>query len=246
MSIVDPFENHPFPVLDIRQEDLVSLDQKREIDFNAVSNYDLPVELMMENAGLNVSRLVSKIIEPGSHVVIGCGKGNNGGGGLVAARRLRGWGYQVSLDLPENPENFRSLPATQLKRTLAFGVRKNRHKAPDLVVDAYFGFNYHRPMDKRYANSVEWINSLDCPVISVDLPSGVSEATEANDLIVKPDADCVLAAPKTVAFQPEVTGRKFIADLGIPRKAFRDLGIPIGFDFSKGTLFEARLKASSV
>lgn len=242
MSTSDPFKDHPFPTYQLDRKDLLTLAQKREVDYYAVSQYDLPIELMMENAGLSIARLVAKAAQPGSNIVIGCGKGNNGGGGLVAARRLRAWGYRVYLDLPEKEAHFRSLPAVQLKRALAFGVKKNRHKSPDLAVDAYFGFNYHRPMEEAYFQSVTWMNQLDCPKVSLDLPSGLTDEPEKDELIMEPDAVCVLAAPQVAAFHQKVTGRIFIADLGIPRKAFSDLNIPIGFDFSRGTLFEAQLK----
>ena len=70
------------------------------MDYLAVNEYLLPIELLMENAGLHLARLVTHILPTPGKVLIGVGPGNNGGGGLVAARRLAAWGYKVDLDLP--------------------------------------------------------------------------------------------------------------------------------------------------
>jgi len=78
----------------------LSLDDFRQMDYYAVEEYHLPIELMMENAGLQLARLVARSAEPGAIILVGCGNGNNGGGGLVCARRLSAWGYDVYLDFP--------------------------------------------------------------------------------------------------------------------------------------------------
>lgn len=87
-----------FPEIEFTQEQALELEQFREMDYYAVKNYHLPIELMMENAGLNLARLVSTVAPPGSIIKIGVGNGNNGGGGLVAARRLLAWDFRVYLD----------------------------------------------------------------------------------------------------------------------------------------------------
>lgn len=73
--------------------DALELSQFKEMDYYAVENYALPIELMMENAGLQLANLVASSIQhPDTKILIGIGNGNNGGGGLVAARRLAAWG----------------------------------------------------------------------------------------------------------------------------------------------------------
>ncbi len=77
----------------------LSLESFKKMDYLAVEKYDLPIELMMENAGLQLARLIALKATKNSKITIGVGNGNNGGGGLVAARRLAAWGYDVYLDL---------------------------------------------------------------------------------------------------------------------------------------------------
>ena len=68
----------------------ISIDQFKKMDELAIHKYGLSIELMMENAGLQLARLISQYATKQSTIHIGIGTGNNGGGGLVAARRLSG------------------------------------------------------------------------------------------------------------------------------------------------------------
>ena len=74
----------------------LSLAAFKEMDYLAVEKYNLPIELMMENAGLQLANIVANSASKSSFILIGAGNGNNGGGDLVAARRLAAWGYKVS------------------------------------------------------------------------------------------------------------------------------------------------------
>ena len=79
----------------------LAIDEFKKMDNLSVERFNLSIELMMENAGLQLARLTSSFIpDKDKKVLVGVGVGNNGGGGLVAARRLSGWGYKVYLDIP--------------------------------------------------------------------------------------------------------------------------------------------------
>jgi len=144
------------------------LEKFREMDYLASERYHLPVELMMENAGLQLARLIVYSLPTGGRVLIGIGPGNNGGGGLVAARRLACWGYRVFLDIPV-PE-LSELPLKQLERALAVKVRKNPSNEPDLFVDAYLGFSQRFPLSEEFRQSIEKGNRYSCTKISLDIP----------------------------------------------------------------------------
>ena len=111
----------------------LTIDQFREMDTMAIQNYALPIELLMENAGLQLARLVSSYVNRENEIWIGIGTGNNGGGGLVAARRLSGWGYLVNLDIPER--NLKPLASLQLERALA--VSWDAHAQRDVATEAF-------------------------------------------------------------------------------------------------------------
>lgn len=91
-----------FPEIKIEDIATLPIEKFREMDYLAVEKYHLPIELMMENAGLNLARLAASFLPEREEILIGIGTGNNGGGGLVAARRLAAWGYPVFLDIPDN------------------------------------------------------------------------------------------------------------------------------------------------
>lgn len=119
-------EKHKQPALSL------SIDQFKEMDALAIQNFSLPIELMMENAGLQLARLVSSNSTRKKNIWIGIGPGNNGGGGLAAARRLSGWGYRVKLDIPDRKLKY--LPALQLKRALAAGAEIAPLSKSDLIL----------------------------------------------------------------------------------------------------------------
>ena len=220
------------PTVTVNNDDCLTLEQMKKLDNHAVNKYQLPVELMMENAGYQLARVVSKVARPGSKVVVGCGTGNNAGGGLVAARRLLAWEYDIYLDIPD--KKLKDLPAIQLERTLSFGAKTIKPLKPDCAIDAYFGFSLRLPVPEHFVSSFQWINNLTCPVISLDIPSGITENMSKEDnTFVKPNAVCTLAAPKKVLFSLDLDFETFLVDIGIPSKAFEDLCFSFHADFSK-------------
>jgi len=208
-------EKHKQPALSL------SIDQFREMDTMAIQNYALPIELMMENAGLQLARLVSSYANREDEIWIGIGPGNNGGGGLVAARRLSGWGYRVYLDMPER--KLKPLPAIQLERAQAAGAEISSFSKAEVFVDAYFGFSQKLPLPDIYLASIEKANLESALRISLDLPSGFNRNN--GDLYFKPDLILTMAAPKIELINFGHGPGLFIADIGIPRDLYKYLGI---------------------
>src|SRR6202035_3228877 len=94
-----------------------------------------PVEVLMDRAGTSVAWAVRRQLDGvyGQRAVVVCGKGNNGGDGLVAARVLAGWGVRVDVaQLVEAPD-----PA-ELNRVL---------DRADVLVDAMYGTGFTGSLD---------------------------------------------------------------------------------------------------
>ena len=199
----------------------ISIDRFKEMDELAIEKYGLTIELMMENAGLQLARLISQYATRQSTIHIGIGKGNNGGGGLVGARRLTGWGFQVLLDIPET--GLRSLPAMQLDRALAAGAVISPLAKADIFVDAYFGFSQKLPLPESYQASIHMANQHSAFRISLDLPSGFNK--ETGTLIFRPDLILTMAAPKTELINFGHGPILHIADISIPRELYEHFGI---------------------
>ncbi len=164
-----------------------------------------PEAVLMDRAGRAVAwevrqRLGSRY---GHRVCIVCGKGNNGGDGLVAARVLRGWGIRVEVlelagDL-ERPTVDRSL------------------EHADLLVDAMYGTGFGGALDGIAAHVAT--RSRELLTVAVDIPSGVDGATGlADGAAVHADATVTFAARKPgLCFEPGrgLAGEVTVADIGI-------------------------------
>lgn len=205
-----------FPIIDASRVRTLSLDAFREMDYYAVNNYHLPVELMMESAGLQLARLSATVVRPGSKILAGIGPGNNGGGGLVAARRLEAWGYKVHMQIPVPVTH--QLVRDQLSRTISYGVEKVIESDYDLVLDCLFGFSQRLPLPDEVSELIRVMNSMKAAKISLDIPTGISEDDE--HLRFRADKVLTVAAPKTILLNHIDEYELFIADVGIPAEVY--------------------------
>jgi len=206
-----------------KHTETLSLASFKEMDYLAVEQFALPIELMMENAGLQLARLITMSANKKFKIQIGIGNGNNGGGGLVAARRLAAWGFDAFLDMPV--EITKELPLKQLKRALLFGAKKETIAAPDIWVDAYLGFSQRLPLSSIFLERIQAANASTAFQISLDIPMGIS--ADLNEPMFNANQVLTLAAPKDVLnhLPPETDIR--IADLGIPHPIYKKFGIPM-------------------
>ena len=229
------------PSLFVSEEDALTLDAFRDMDYYAVEHFSLPIELMMENAGLHLARVIAHHATAqgkGKQIHFGIGPGNNGGGGLVAARRLAAWGYDVTLDLLK--EELSPLPATQLERALKFGATQGSASLQtDVLVDAYLGFSQRPPLRPKLITILKEFNAHHALRISLDLPTGLFE--EAKDNFFAADIVLTLAAPKKILYHPALKdSRIYIADLGIPKEVYDRFKLPFTLDFGTSAIHQLK------
>jgi len=223
-----------FPAISIKKEDAFSYHKMKTLDYFTVDKYNLPIALMMENAGYHLATMVALHANKNSKIVLGIGRGNNGGGGLVAARRLKAWGYNVSLDIPDLDLNM--LAAKQLKRTLAFGVNIGRKTETAIFVDAYFGFSQRLPLPEVFRKAIAFWNQCDCKKISLDVPSGLAENNPDYAEYLHSDIVLTLAYPKKVLYHDTLKAIIYVADLGIPISVYQDHDIDFSIPFDKSSI----------
>lgn len=205
-----------FPIIEASKIRTLSLDAFKEMDYYAVKNYHLPVELMMESAGIQLARLTATVVKPGSSVLMAAGPGNNGGGGLVAARRLEAWGYTVHLQMPlETPHK---MIKDQLSRTISYGVEMTIERKYDAVLDCLFGFSQHLPLPDEVNELIQIMNSMKAAKISLDIPTGISET--GDHVRFRPDKVLTVAAPKTILLNHIEEYELYVADVGIPTEVY--------------------------
>ncbi len=190
-----------------------------------------PAELLMERAGRAVARAAVDLTGGvyGRRGVVVCGKGNNGGDGLVAARYLARWGMRVAVATME-PTDDREPAATNARRLeVETDVRPRAFSASmlerelaraDVAIDAIFGTGFRGIPQDVWGEAIDALNAADAPVIAVDIPSGVNGETGAIDgQAVWAELTVTFGAAKTGAvLMPgaERAGDVRVADIGFP------------------------------
>ncbi len=210
----------------------VTADDIRRLDLSAARDYAIPSVLLMENAGRAVSDVILRD-HPSCKVLIFAGKGNNGGDGLVVARRLANLAYKVRVILFESPSNLKADPLLNyniaekmaIPITVSAALSENAFldlcRGSDLIVDAIFGIGIHSSVQGIFRDAISAINRSGKPVVSIDIPSGLdSDTGRIQGVAVKATSTVTLALPKRGLFEgegPSYAGRVEVADIGIPR-----------------------------
>lgn len=182
--------------------------EMQNMDKEAVKKYGISEELLMENAGQAVYNIIAKYfnIKTSSFFVI-CGSGNNGGDGLVVARKLYSNGAMVTICLLGTPENFKGAAQKnwQIIKNIGLPVLftpsieeiNSSIKTNDLIVDAIFGTGLNRAITGYYYQVIHLINSKNNPVFSIDIPSGVNgDNGSINKIAIKADYTISFGLPK--------------------------------------------------
>ncbi|MCJ2133749.1 NAD(P)H-hydrate dehydratase [Methylobacterium sp. J-026] len=136
---------------------------------------------LMEAAGAAVAARARARLPTGGRALVLCGPGNNGGDGFVAARLLAAGGYPVELRLLGDRQALTGDAALAAETWTGPVGRAAPAPLPpcDLVIDALFGSGLSRDLDGEARALVEAVNGHDCPVLAVDVPSGIDGDTGA-------------------------------------------------------------------
>ncbi len=219
---------------------------------------DFGIELlqMMELAGRHLAHLARERFlggEPSDRgVLVLAGPGGNGGGALVAARRLAGWGARVAVALARDRERYRGIPLHQLAIVEeldlpVLGPERLPAGRWDLILDGLVGYSLRGAPRGWTARLIELANGPEAPVLSLDLPSGV-EASSGRVLepAVRATATLTLALPKTGLRAPGAaacTGELYLGDIGVPPELYArpPLHLEVGPVFSRSDVVRIRL-----
>jgi NAD(P)H-hydrate epimerase len=189
---------------------------------------------MMENAGANLAWLASTMLGgevSGRRITVLAGPGGNGGGGLVAARRLIGWGADVAVRLATDPADLAAVTLEQLRlleqMEASIGVGANGLGAAELFIDAVLGFSQRGNPSGDAAALVA--ATADSTILSLGVPTGLElERGVVGAPAVRAAATLTEALPKealrTGAARPLV-GDLYLADISIPAIVYHRLGI---------------------
>ncbi len=149
----------------------------------------ISAESLMESAGREVADAALRVLSGayGRRAVVVCGKGNNGGDGLVAARHLDAAGVRTTV-LALHDDDVREPATTHLRRLANTTVRvrswdhaslERELARADVAVDAIFGTGFRGVPDGIAEEAIAAVNAAAVPVVAVDIPSGVDGETGA-------------------------------------------------------------------
>ena len=208
---------------------LVTASEMKEIDRKAAEVFGTPTHDLMENAGKGLSKVIFKHYPDIKRIAIFCGKGNNGGDGLVAARYLSGKAKvvvfllcrkdEMSGDARANLGKFKGklfeiTTEEEFKKTISGAAKA------DIIVDAILGTGLNSNLSGPYRSVVEGINALGKEVVSVDIPSGINSDTgQIMGAAVKADLTITFGIPKVGLYLfpgMEHSGKVEVIDIGFP------------------------------
>ncbi len=224
---------------------VVTAEEIKALDNKAVSECKIPSLLLMENAARGlVDQIENKIgLVAGLRVFILCGRGNNGGDGLAAARHLRMRRAIVTVTLFSPIEQFTGDSKTMLTawtntngtvyradEALEKNLRESR-----LIVDALLGTGLSHSVGGDFENAISLLNKVrieyGITVVSVDMPSGISANTgERLGAAVEADYTFTMGLPKRGLFLREgleCRGSWDVIDIGFPKALVNQANINV-------------------
>jgi len=211
---------------------IVTAAEMREIDRVTSERFGVPSLTLMENAGTGVADLVLERYPQAKHVGLVCGKGNNGGDGFVAARKLREAGREAVVMLLADPAELRGDAAVMFARMGQAPVlvrtpedlraAQVQLREVDVLVDAILGTGFRPPVSGLYAEAIAAINASEVPVVAVDIPSGADADVmgEQTGAVARADVLVTFTAPRPAhVFGGLTDGPVVIVPIGSPEEA---------------------------
>lgn len=214
-------------------------EQSRLLDRWAVERYGMCSLVLMENAGRGVADVLCSLGISGP-VVICCGKGNNGGDGLVLARHLELRGHEVRVLLWADPGTMSGDAAANLAIVrhceLVLDVFWPNHDPARLathlsraawVVDALLGTGVRGEPASPLAEVIDQINACASRRLAIDLPSGLDADTGLPAMhTICATHTCTFVAPKAGFASPQAEpylGKVHVLDIGTPRRLLAEV-----------------------
>ena len=191
--------------------------QIKEADRFTIENEPIESILLMERAAEVIAQWICNNISQDRPLSFFIGKGNNGGDGLAVARMLYNAGYncrvytifdkkQLSNDCRYNLDRLpRGLKPVSLRSGGdMLSIQKDDFSEGEVIIDALLGVGIHGPVSEPLNGIIEFINSLSCEVISIDMPSGMpTEGNVPETSIINASTTLTIEYPKLSMLLPE-------------------------------------------
>lgn len=221
---------------------VVSASEMAIIDHQAIHVFGIPALVLMENAGKCVAEETEQFIKvklgrsiDKALITICCGRGNNGGDGLVAARYLKAMGAEVVAYLaqPKRDGRYTAEVSENLKRAASSGVSVQevgedlvaldiKMRSSDVLIDALLGTGASGKPAGAIHDMIQRMMKAGKPIIAVDIPSGIHPDTGYHSgVFITAAMTVALGLPKRgllTAHAQRNVGELKIADIGLPEE----------------------------
>ncbi|HUB51145.1 MAG TPA: NAD(P)H-hydrate dehydratase, partial [Terracidiphilus sp.] len=225
---------------------VLSADEMQACDRATCERLGITSFELMRNAAGAVADFAREHFADARRVTVLCGRGNNGGDGMAAARLLHLAGLEVTVILLGTSEGLKGDAAEAWRQLAAMPgakvhevktaeelARLNVEQKPDLIVDAVLGTGFKPPIKGLALEALKWVKDAHTPILAVDLPSGwPADATSAivDTPVFPADAVVTFTAPKPAHVFGTLTRRWdqpiVVAPIGSPDElAISTLGI---------------------
>lgn len=213
---------------------IVTGTQMQVLDRRTITEAHIPGSVLMERAGAGVSDFLQNRFAPlrGKTVLILCGKGNNGGDGLVVARLLRRLHAKVTVLLLASVKDLSRDAAIMYHRWLRIGGKSaTKHfRSPeqveplltssDFIIDALLGTGLSSEVTGAYREAIRLMNQSGRPIIAIDIPSGIhADNGKLLGHAVRATATVTFGLPKLGLYVDagiDHAGTIHVVDIGIP------------------------------
>lgn len=215
---------------------IISAQAMRELDAFTIKEGGISGRELMRRAGVGVARETLSYIEKFIHklhvkrFVILAGRGNNGGDGFVVADYLAQHTKVHVVLYPICSKQELSVEAAYYAEKLSREVKVifkelitcDDFCAGDIIIDGLLGTGFSGEIKSPYKNWIKAVNSSGCPVISIDIPSGIDATTgTVIDTAIIADLTITIGLPKIGLFiqdAPKHVGLLSVVDIGIPKE----------------------------
>lgn len=224
---------------------VTTVSEMKSLDQRAVKEFGIPELILMENAGNSVFYVIQKELGiKGKKFVVLCGSGNNGGDGMVVARKIYSNGGNVTLILLSDKKNLKGITKKNYEILSNIGIDilnkpsfkdiKKKVKESDIIVDGMLGTGLKGDLRGLYREVILLVNSAKKTVVSIDIPSGINGDTgEIMGIGVRSDLTITFGLPKIgnlVYPGYEHCGKLFVSHISFPPSHYEDDSLKISIN----------------
>ena len=196
-------------------------DELNSLDKRCYEKFLLSEDLLMEHAASNMALYISQNHPTSKSILIVSGSGNNGADGITLARLLH-TKFDVNLYLATTPKS--SMAQLQLKRAKTLNIKiVNELFEADIIVDCLFGTGLNKPLDEESINLINTLNFYNSFKIACDIPSGINNFGQIQNVAFEADVTITMGALKTSLFTDiakDYVGEIKVANLGVQREVY--------------------------